>query len=545
MPEIRIRPPDGRASRFPVDKDWIKIGRSRDSDIVLSDIALSRRHAEIRRRGDEFFLRDLGSVNGTRLNGERIKTERRLYPGDIIRIADYVLTFCEASDPVDEVTLKLGIHAFSAREFTSPQTPEALAPEELVRQTRILDILSRAAGALVAHRPLEELVELVLDELLDVTPADRGALVLLEGEPPVPVVKASRSRVGPPIAVISRTIARKVVGERLALLIPRVIEDATYANKESIVGAGIRSAMAAPLWLTSAPDEEGDVIGLVYLDTCQEGPAFGEEDLRVLTALANLAATRIASARLQETSLNKKHLAADLKRAAQIQSSFLPSCPPSVPGYDLAGEIRSGGAVGADYYDFEIDRGDLLLVLGDVAGKGTGAAILMTLLRAAVRAHWTDGVPGEVMARINRNLVQSVPANRYATLFLGRLTPETGRLRFVNAGHHPPLLLREDGALLRLRDGGTILGTFEDAGYGEGFVSVAPGDVLVIFSDGVAEAIDESGEAFGDGVLAEVLRANREKSAAEIVAAVMKALVEHAGDLPTHDDRTLIVAKRS
>jgi len=544
MPEIRIRPPDGRASRFPVDKDWIKIGRSRDSDIVLSDIALSRRHAEILKRGDEFFLRDLGSVNGTRLNGERIKTERRLYPGDIIRIADYVLTFCDVGDP-DEVTLKLGIHAYPAREFTSPQTPEALAPEEMARQTRILDILSRAAGALVAHRPLDELVELVLDELLDVTPADRGALVLLEGDPRVAVVKASRSRVGPPIAVISRTIARKVVGERLALLIPKVFEDAAFADKESIVGAGIRSAMAAPLWLTSAPDEEGDVIGLVYLDTCREGPAFGEEDLRVLTALANLAATRIASARLQETSLNKRHLAADLQRAAQIQTSLLPSCPPAVPGYELAGEIRSGGAVGADYYDFEMDRGELLVALGDVAGKGTGAAILMTLLRAAVRAHWTDGEPGEAMARINRNLVQSVPGNRYATLFLGRLVPQTGRLQFVNAGHHPPILLREDGGLFRLREGGTVLGTFEDAGYTEGLVSLVPGDVLVIFSDGVADPASESGESFGDRLLPEVILANRDRGASEILAAIMKALVDYAGEQPTHDDRTLIVAKRT
>jgi sigma-B regulation protein RsbU (phosphoserine phosphatase) len=546
MPEIRVRPPNGRASRFPVDKERIKIGRSRESDIVLSDIALSRQHAEICRRGEAFFLRDLDSVNGTRLNGERIKTERRLYPGDVIKIADYILTFSEPGDPsTEEATARLGIRAFPAREVTAPATPQALAPEEVARQTRILDILSRAAGALVAHRPFEELIELVLDELLDVTPADRGALVLMEGDPPRPVVKASRSRIGSPITAVSRTIARKVVGERVSLLIPKVFEDAAFAKKESIASAGIRSAMASPLWLTSGPDEEGDVIGLVYVDTCQEGPVFGEEDLRVLTALANLAATRIHTARLLETSQNKRTLTADLERAAQIQSSFLPSCAPSIPGYEIAGEIQSGSAVGADYFDFEEDHGDLVLALGDVAGKGTGAAILMTLLRAAVRAHWTDGAPAEVMPRINRNLEGSVPRNRYATLFLARLTPAEGRLSFVNAGHHPPVLLRKGGAIERLSAGGTVLGMFTDQTFTEGSAQLEHGDLLVVYSDGVAEAANDRGETFGEARLTALVRAHRHQTAAEVLHAVLRALPEHAGPRADHDDWTLVVAKRT
>jgi sigma-B regulation protein RsbU (phosphoserine phosphatase) len=543
MPEIRIRAADGSVGRFPIGKERVIIGRARDSDIFLSDIALSRRHAEIHRRLDAFFLRDLGSVNGTRLNGERIRTERRLYPGDIIKIAEYVLAFCDEGDPLTEPHDLGRLQAFSARDI-STSTPEPQSPKALERRSQVFDILTRAAGALVAHRSVEDLILLVLDELLDVTPASRAALVLMEGEPLRPVVKASRSKLGPPIAVVSRTISRKVVGERVSVLVPKVLEDAAYKERDSITGAGIRSAIAAPLWLAEAAETEGDVIGLIYLDSFQESVAFDEEDLRVVTALANLAATRIHTARLQATSESKHRLDAELQRAAQIQSSLLPSEVPAVAGYELAGEIRSGSTVSADYYDFTNDQQNLILALGDVAGKGTGAALLMTLLRAAVRAHWVDGTPGDVMARINRNLRESVPANRYATLFLGRLEPALGRLRYVNAGHYPPVLLRSGGECLRLQEGGTVLGVFEDAAFGEGHAQVEPGDLLTIFSDGVAEAAGRDGDPFGKWRLPALLAENRDRSVSDIVRAIWVGLEDHVGGGPLADDWTLIVLKR-
>jgi sigma-B regulation protein RsbU (phosphoserine phosphatase) len=544
MPEIRIRAADGNVGRFPIDKERVSIGRARDSDILLPDLALSRHHAEIRTRREEFFLRDLGSVNGTRLNGERIRSERRLYPGDIIKIADYILAFCEEGDPITEPQDAARLRLFSPKDMAAARTPEAQGPEALERQSQVFDILTRAAGALVAHRSLDELIQLVLDELLAVTPAARAALVLMEGEPLRPVVKASRAKTGPPITSVSRTITRKVVGERMSILVPKVLEDATYKERESITSAGIRSAIAAPLWLTEAADTEGDVIGLIYLDSFQESAVFDEEDLRVVTALANLAATRIHTARLLETSANKHRLDVELQRAAQIQASLLPSEVPAVPGYELAGEIRSGSAVSADYYDFASDQGNLILALGDVAGKGTGAALLMTLLRAAVRAHWTDGTPGDVMARINRNLRESVPANRYATLFLGRLEPAAGRLRYVNAGHYPPIFFRTGGGCERLQEGGTVLGVLEDAAFGEGVITLEPGDLVMIFSDGVAEAAGEHGDPFGKWKLPALLAENRQRSVLEIVRAVWAGLEYHVGGGPLADDWTFIVLKR-
>ena len=169
----------------------------------------------------------------------------------------------------------------------------------------------------------------------------------------------------------------------------------------------------------------------------------------------------------------------------------------------------------------------------------------MTLLRAAVRAHWIDGMPGEVMARINRNLRESVPANRYATLFLGRLEPKVGRLRYVNAGHYPPILLRRGKrAPLRLQEGGTVLGVLEEAVFGEGVADVEPGDLLTIFSDGVAEAVGDSGDPFGKWRLPSLLSENRDRSVSEIVRAIWAGLEYHVGGGPMADDWTLVVVKR-
>jgi sigma-B regulation protein RsbU (phosphoserine phosphatase) len=286
------------------------------------------------------------------------------------------------------------------------------------------------------------------------------------------------------------------------------------------------------------------VIGLIFLDSLQRSAAFGEDDLRIVTALANIAAAKIENARLLEESLEKRALEEDMRKAAEIQRRLLPDEAPRIEGYGLAGSNSPCRTIGGDYFDFLVDRGQLHMALGDVSGKGTGAALIMTVLRAAVRAHWTEFAPAEAVARINRTVCQNVPDGKYATFVMARLDPATGSVCYVNAGHTPPLLIRADGSTVELTEGGTVLGMFDTIVYSEGTVIMQPGDAMVIFSDGVTETWDLAGDEFGEKRLAEIVVRGRALDADALQVRILSELDAFAQGAKATDDRTLIVLKR-
>jgi len=549
MPEISVRTADGSRERFALNKPRITIGRSRESDIFLPDQWLSRHHAAIEQRRDGHYVLDLKSKNGTLLNGQPLAEERKLRDGDIITLGEHVLTYTAegAREEEEEEREPEGTRVFSAKELSDISTKPSIDPEELVRQNRVLGILSKAASALVVHRPLAELFEHVLDLLFQAVPAERGAILLLQGIPAMLQVKAARSRRGELLVRVSRSISRRVLEERVSLLLPNVLEDARFKAEDSILASGIRSAMCAPLWFTSGAGDKDAVIGLIYLDSLQRSHSFGEEDLRVLTALANVAAAKIENVRLLEESLEMRRLEEDMRMAAEIQRGLLPDEAPNVPGYGLVGMNQPCRTVGGDYYDFAIDEGRLLLALGDVSGKGTGAALLMTVLRAAVRGHWTDPLISEAVSRINRTVCQNVPTNKYVTFFMAVLDPPTGQITFVNAGHNPPLLVRADGTVEKLQAGGMVLGFFEDVPYVDGQTQLRPGDTLLVFSDGVTETwnAENDDEEFGEEGLMRVAVEGRGLDAAGLRDQILRELERFAAGAKATDDRTLIVLKRN
>jgi serine phosphatase RsbU (regulator of sigma subunit) len=343
---------------------------------------------------------------------------------------------------------------------------------------------------------------------------------------------------------VSRSIARKVMEDRVAVILSNVLEDASFRSQDSILSTGIRSAVCVPLLLTAGEGKPDEVIGLVYLDTLRTIHTFEEDDLYVLTAVANVAAVKIENVRLLEESLEKRRMEEDMRRAAEIQRGLLPTTPPEVRGYGLVGSNRPCRTVGGDYYDFAVHEGTLLLALGDVSGKGTGAALLMTVLRAAARGHWADGSPSEAMARINKTVCQNVTEGKYVTFFLARLDPPTGRLAYVNAGHNAPLLIHVSGEVEPLEAGGMVLGMFDSVPYDEGVVEMKSGDTLVIFSDGVSETFDNAGDEFGAARLIQVARDGRELSASAVQDAILAELDRFAAGAKITDDRTTIVLKR-
>ena len=532
MPHLRLASGGGPSEVFALSGDRVVLGRAHDCDLILPDVLLSRRHAEIVRAERGWVLRDLGSLNGTRLNGLRVEREVPLRDGDQIGMSDWVLAFHEANAPSDPALAGFGARL---RDVTDLATRSDVEAGALARQSRVLGVLTRAAAAVVATASPEVLLETLLGHLLEAVPARRGLVALFEGQPLLPALAAARAIEGRPPVAIDPGVAERVLRTRGAFIAPRVAAE----------DGSVRSVLCVPLWFSGAPPWPEHIAGCVALEGPCDPTPFHEEHLRLVTAVANLAASRLESLRLREENADKRRLEEDLRGAARIQESLLPEQTPALPGWELAGSSRLCSAVGADYYDFVADDGGLLLALGDVAGKGLAAALLMASLRAAVRALWREEEPlPRIVAGVNDNLRQTVPANRFATLFLARVDTATGEVRWVNAGHAGPLVVRSGGGQEVLEATGTVLGAFADVSWVEGRTSLGPGDVLVLLSDGVMEAARASASELSPQRLAAAVRTTGGGSASALLAALQSAAEESLGGARRADDHTFVVLHR-
>jgi serine phosphatase RsbU (regulator of sigma subunit)/pSer/pThr/pTyr-binding forkhead associated (FHA) protein len=529
VPHLRLASGDGPSEVFALRADRVVLGRSHDCDLILPDVLLSRRHAEILRSAGGWSLRDLGSLNGTRLNGVLVEGEQPLRDGDRISVSDWTLVFHDADTPSDPSLPTAGERLRDVTELATRSDIEAGA---LARQSRILGVLTRAAAAVVATPSAESLLDTLLGHLLEAVPARRGAVVLFEA---TPTVAAARAVEGPPPSGIDPAVAERLLRSRGPFLAPRVAAEQ----------GRVRSVLCAPLWFSGAPPAPERIAGCVALEAPADPSPFEAEHLHLVTAVANLAASRLESLRLREENADKRRLEEDLRGAARIQQSLLPEETPPLPGWELAGSSRLCSAVGADYYDFSPDDGGLLLALGDVAGKGLAAALLMASLRAAVRARWREGEPlSRVLTQVNEILLQTVPPNRFATLFLARTDTGTGEMLWVNAGHAAPLVARADGRHEVLEATGTILGVFAGASWEERRTRLGPGDVLVLLSDGVVEAARQAEGDLGPGRLAAIVRASGGSASVQL-AALQAAAEDGLGGARRADDHTFVVLRRT
>jgi serine phosphatase RsbU (regulator of sigma subunit) len=290
------------------------------------------------------------------------------------------------------------------------------------------------------------------------------------------------------------------------------------------------------------------VIGLIYLDSPGQVLEFSPDDLNLLSVMANVAAIRIEHARLAEVEAAEQAMQRELEQAAEIQRRLLPASAPVIPGWDLAGYNAACRTVGGDYYDFFAygEDGKFALVVGDVAGKGMPAAMLMSSLQARVQVLSELGPPvAQFVARLNKTISANCPMNRFITFFAGVLDPATGELSYCNAGHNPPLLVRANGDVEMLEGGGMILGILGMARYEQFTAQLNPGDVLVAFSDGVTEApAPNVDEEFGEIRLADTIKAGAHEHAIGLIEGINRVLIEWTHGGVTHDDVTLVVVKR-
>jgi phosphoserine phosphatase RsbU/P len=303
---------------------------------------------------------------------------------------------------------------------------------------------------------------------------------------------------------------------------------------------GIRSVLAVPLGVGEK------IFGMIYADSPLAEARFSQDHLTVLTTLASVAAIRVENARLVEEQLDRERLERELNLAREIQQRFQPTSPPLVPGFELQGISFPCYEIGGDYYDFiQREDGRLVIALGDVSGKGTSAALLMSSLHAAIHAQVaTNQSLAEMISAVNRYLADTIPPNRFVTLFCAELDPDTGTLSFINAGHNPPLIVHAAGTMEQLGAGGMPLGIMPDAPYRAGKTQLQPGDALVIYSDGVTEAQNQQGEEFGPVRLYDVVARNLDATASGIRDKIEAALTKFAQGTPSVDDITLVIVKR-
>jgi serine phosphatase RsbU (regulator of sigma subunit) len=332
-----------------------------------------------------------------------------------------------------------------------------------------------------------------------------------------------------------------VVTEKRSLLVRDARLDDAFAGRMSIVQQQIRSMLAVPL------QTDNRVIGLIYLDSPHFVHEFTKDDLNLLTVMANVAAIRIEHARLAEVEQAEKLLASELQQAAQIQRRLLPAVAPVVAGLELAGYNTPCRTVGGDYYDFiPYEDGRVAILVGDVAGKGMPAALLVSSLQARVQVLFDE--PDQLdsrVTRLNRAIKTNCPDNRFITFFIGVLDPQEGCFTYCNAGHNEGIVVHRDGSVERLEATGLILGIMAGAVYAKQVCQIEPGDLLVLFSDGISEASRLDGEDFGEDRLVELLREHRSESAQAIIETVIQRVTEFIAGAPPADDITIVVAKRT
>ena len=395
--------------------------------------------------------------------------------------------------------------------------------------------LIRAGRELAGNMPLAELFKLIMNLSVEAVGATRGVLMTLEGKELV-----VQEALGEGFR-ISNTVRDRVIKEKTSLLVRDARLDEAFADRMSIVQQQIRSMLAVPL------QTDDRVIGLIYLDSPHFIKEFTKEDLNLLTVMANVAAIRIEHTRLAEVEQAERIHAKQLEQAAEIQRGLLPVQAPSVPGVDLAGYNAACHTVGGDYYDFlPYPDGRVGVLVGDVAGKGMPAALLMSSLQARVQVLFDDPTNlAALVTRLNRIITSNCPSNRFITFFIGILDPKTGELTYVNAGHNPPIVAHANGSVETLEGTGLILGILPIATYQQGVCRLDPGDALLLFSDGVTEPVSpHADEEFGEDRLAEVFAGLRDGDAQSIIAAINQKVNEFTEGAPPADDITLVVAKR-
>ncbi|MFO0806529.1 MAG: SpoIIE family protein phosphatase [Gemmataceae bacterium] len=559
MPSLVLRKSPGGSpgETISLDGDLFAIGRDADTcQIVIPHHAVSRRHAQITRANGNYFIEDLRSRNNTFVNNKQVTTRTQLKPSDRIKICDFLFEYQdervkdpppipewmkkeneggEDDDPGGNTTIEATGSRVNAQNFLDQQSTDRLKA--------LLAISQSLSRTLELDPLLEQIAEVLLKEFRQ---ADRVFLILLD-DSGKPIPKATKARrPGLDESRFSRTIVKKAVESLKSYLSEDASSDASLGPAASIAEFRIRSVMCVPL---VSPD--GKALGAIQMDTQDRAKKFTADDLNLLTIVANLAAVAVEKANLHVAMLTREKERKEIELARAVQLGFLPQTFPEVPEYEFYSHYSPAQSIGGDYYDYiHLPDGRLAIVLGDVAGKGVPAALLVAKLSSEVRyCLLTQPDPAKAIQLLNDQMIRGGLGDRFVTLAALILDPKKHSLVIVNAGHMSPRMLScESGQLsdaISNEATGLPLGVMPEYEYESVTIQLAAGDVLSVFTDGVTDAMNPNGELFGpegvdkymgltDDATGDFLMPKR------VGERMMNAVRKHANGRPQNDDIAVI-----
>jgi serine phosphatase RsbU (regulator of sigma subunit)/pSer/pThr/pTyr-binding forkhead associated (FHA) protein len=556
MASLHILKGLNEGQRIPLDGDRFTMGRNPDCHVVIPITSVSREHAVIVREKTRYYVEDLQSRNGTFINNQQINSRTQLRHNDRIRICDFLAAFYDSAS-----TLPLPKELTKEEDEFEEDEPESSSTVEAT--------LSHSSGLLLQAQPAEKLQALLeisssLSKTLELDPllpkiveslfqlfrqADRCFIILLE-EPTgklIPKVIKTRRPHDEANARFSKSIVKKCLDTSQAFLSDDASADKRIPLSQSVVDFRIRSVMCAPL--VSA---DGKAFGVIQLDTQDRTKKFTQEDLTLLLGVCNVASISLENARMHEGMLAQAKVKRDLELAHQVQLSFLPQKLPDLPGYEFWTHYESALEVGGDYYGFAMLPGPrVAATLGDVAGKGVPAALLMAKLSSDTRSCLlTEPDLAKAVTALNELVVQQTSQmDRFVTLVSALVEPINHAVTLVNAGHPSPFVYRQSSGELEeaaaTDSAGMPLGILEGQNYSATSVTLNPGDCLLLFTDGVTDAVDVRNNAFGTKGIITALQAGGPFTPRTLVERLVRAVKQHSAGRDQHDDITLVCLGRT
>ena len=499
------------------------LGAHSDNDVVIEgDPGVSRWHCTIQERNGKYVLKDRNSRRGTFVNGTRVESDELTY-GDRLRLGDTVVIFGSRG---------------------RGDTAEARAARRLINAL----ILQEVNKELNASHSLSQLLELIMDTAIHLTGAERGFLILVQGEQlEFRVARNIASReVKSPEFKISNKVIRTVVKTGSPILTSNAQQD--LREMKSIAALELRSLLCVPL----RGRNKNKVLGTLYLDSQARDSSFDEEGKDLLMAFSDQAALAIENARLQRAEREREAMLSELRVASRIQLALLPREDPDLKGMEISGRMETAQEVGGDYFDYiwgpTVDgKRNLYVAIGDVSGKGVPAGLVMVMARSILRSLVARNPrPGDALRETNRLPKQDIKPGMFMSMLLAAVD-ENGRLLLAGCGHERPLIYRAATKTVEKIDlGGLVLGVIDDIGphLAEARLQLEPGDQLFLYTDGVTEAVDEERKHFGMDRVEDILRHHGDQPPGRLLDAYFDAIGFHAGGATQHDDITMISLRR-